>query len=59
MMQSEKPSLVFFGSGPVAAESLRLLLHEFQIEAIITKITTLTEMKKIVNTIVFWEISEN
>jgi len=50
-MQSEKPSLVFFGSGPVAAESLRLLLHEFQIEAIITKITTLTEMKKIVNNV--------
>lgn len=32
-----KPRLVFFGSGPVAAESLRLLHGEFEIEAVITK----------------------
>ncbi len=30
-------SLVFFGSGPVAAESLRLLAKSFVIEAVITK----------------------
>lgn len=30
-------SLVFFGSGPVAAESLKLLLKSFNIEAVITK----------------------
>ena len=41
-----RPSIVFFGSGPVAAESLRLLAHDFTIEAIITKPSTLTEMKK-------------
>jgi len=35
-----KRSVVFFGSGPVAAESLRLLSEAFDIEAIITKPTT-------------------
>lgn len=30
-------SVVFFGSGPVAAESLRLLVQNFKIEAVITK----------------------
>jgi methionyl-tRNA formyltransferase len=29
--------IVFFGSGPVAAESLRLLLNYFEVEAVITK----------------------
>lgn len=43
-MKNEKISLVFFGSGPVAAESLRLLSKEFSIEAVITKPTTRTEM---------------
>lgn len=42
---SKKISLVFFGSGPVAAESLRLLTNTFVIEAVITKPTTATEMK--------------
>lgn len=32
---SEK--IVFFGSGPVAAESLKLLLQDFTIEAVVTK----------------------
>lgn len=41
---SEKNSIVFFGSGPVAAESLRLLANTFSIEAIITKPTTEREM---------------
>jgi len=30
-------SMVFFGSGPVAAESLRLLAQSFSIEAVVTK----------------------
>jgi methionyl-tRNA formyltransferase len=37
-------SLVFFGSGPVASESLRLLAQTFDIEAVITKPTTANEM---------------
>lgn len=32
-----KPQVVFFGSGPVAAESLRLLAQDFAIEAVVTK----------------------
>lgn len=46
-MKNEKLSLVFFGSGPVAAESLRLLCKEFAIEAIITKPTTRREMSEV------------
>lgn len=38
-------SIVFFGSGPVAAESLRLLAKKFYVEAIITKPTTEREMR--------------
>ena len=34
---NQKPSIVFFGSGPVAAASLRLLLEAFVIEAVVTK----------------------
>lgn len=43
-----KPSVVFFGSGPVAAESLRLLQNHCDIEAVITKPSTLKEMSDIV-----------
>lgn len=32
-----KPSIIFFGSGPVAAKSLELLSKDFAIEAIVTK----------------------
>ena len=32
-----KISIVFFGSGPVAAKSLELLIPYFDIEAVITK----------------------
>jgi methionyl-tRNA formyltransferase len=46
-MNKEKQSLVFFGSGPVAAESLRLLLDNFVVEAVITKPTTRSEMQAI------------
>lgn len=34
---SSTPSIVFFGSGPVAAASLQLLLETFAVEAVITK----------------------
>lgn len=34
---NQKPSIVFFGSGPVAAASLELLSESFSIEAVITK----------------------
>lgn len=43
MKKTSKP-IVFFGSGPVAAESLRLLAQDFTIEAVITKPTTIKEM---------------
>ncbi len=43
-MNTNKPSVVFFGSGPVAADSLRLLEANFTIEAIVTKPTTASEM---------------
>ena len=40
-----KIKIVFFGSGPVAAESLRLLCSNFDIEAVITKPSTAKEMQ--------------
>ena len=36
-MTKTSPTIVFFGSGPVAARSLELLAQDFQIEAIVTK----------------------
>ncbi len=33
----KQPSIVFFGSGPVAAQSLKLLVQDFTIEAVVTK----------------------
>ncbi|MDQ2972970.1 MAG: methionyl-tRNA formyltransferase [bacterium] len=38
--------IVFFGSGPVAAESLKLLAVNFDIEAVITKPSTTQQMKE-------------
>lgn len=32
-----KPSVVFLGTGPVSAESLKLILDSFEVEAVITK----------------------
>lgn len=43
-MKNDKQSLVFFGSGPVAAKSLELLSKNFYIEAVVTKPTTKKEM---------------
>jgi methionyl-tRNA formyltransferase len=48
-MKNDKISLVFFGSGPVAAESLSLLRKEFVIEAVVTKATTEIEMRNAYN----------
>lgn len=42
----DKPPIVFFGSGPVAAKSLALLHASFSIEAIITKPATAAEMSR-------------
>lgn len=36
-MTKTSETIVFFGSGPVAAESLRLLAQDFTIEAVVTK----------------------
>jgi methionyl-tRNA formyltransferase len=36
-MQKMSSKIVFFGSGPVAAESLRLLSQDFDVEAVVTK----------------------
>ncbi|HET9098053.1 MAG TPA: methionyl-tRNA formyltransferase [Candidatus Saccharimonadales bacterium] len=36
-MQKRSETIVFFGSGPVAAESLRKLAQDFNIEAVVTK----------------------
>lgn len=36
-MTKQSPTVIFFGSGPVAAESLRLLAQDFTIEAVVTK----------------------
>lgn len=36
-MKKTSETIVFFGSGPVAAASLRLLAHDFSIEAVVTK----------------------
>lgn len=36
-LSDPKPSIVFFGAGPVAAKSLELLLPNFRVEAVITK----------------------
>lgn len=36
-MMKPSPKIVFFGSGPVAAESLELILGSFEVEAVVTK----------------------
>lgn len=42
-----KNSVVFFGSGPVAAKSLELISQDFVIETVITKPATLDEMSNL------------
>ena len=46
-MSQELTKIIFFGSGPVAARSLELLLPSFDIEAVITKPKTADEMKSV------------
>lgn len=46
MKTSGKIPVVFMGSGPVAAASLRLLQEQFIIEAVVTKPTTMHEMSE-------------
>lgn len=36
-MKSKSETIVFFGSGPVAAEALKLLAKDFAVEAVVTK----------------------
>lgn len=43
-MTKTSPTIVFFGSGPVAAKSLQLLAQNFEIEAVVTKPSTVREM---------------
>lgn len=45
MFNRSKISIVFLGSGPVAAKSLKRLRDYFTIEAIVTKPATMVEMK--------------
>jgi methionyl-tRNA formyltransferase len=46
-MTKTSEAVVFFGSGPVAAKSLALLAQDFNVEAVITKPSTLSEMSAI------------
>lgn len=46
-MTEKSKTVVFFGSGPVAAESLRLLQKHTKVEAVITKPTTAREMQAV------------
>lgn len=47
-MKKKLSKIVFFGSGPVASKSLRLLQENFDIECVITKPSTKHEMQSIV-----------
>lgn len=49
VVEARKPKVVFLGSGAVAARSLELLAEYCQVEAVITKPSTLEEMKAIVS----------
>ena len=53
-----KLKIVFFGSGPVAAESLRLLSQNFDIEAVVTKPTTKDEMLQAYDTQDIYTVSD-
>ena len=52
-----KPTVVFFGSGPVAARSLELLLAHQEVEAIVTKPTTFQEMTDIAGSIPVYTVA--
>jgi methionyl-tRNA formyltransferase len=57
-MKKMSETIVFFGSGPVAAESLRLLSQSFTIEAVVTKPTTLEEMKAAAPSVAIYAITD-
>jgi len=48
-MKKKSEPIVFFGSGPVAAASLRSIQKVFEIEAVITKSSTRDEMKAVLS----------
>lgn len=50
-MKKTSNKIVFFGSGPVAAESLRLLQQHVEVEAVITKPTTVKEMAAVAKSV--------
>ncbi len=58
MTKNDKPSLIFFGSGPVAAASLELLIDSFQFEAVVTKATTEHELKAVAKGIPVYCVSD-
>lgn len=55
-MKKTSNKIVFFGSGPVAAKSLDLLLKHQEVEAIITKPSTLKQMSSITNDIPLYSV---
>ena len=57
-MKKISKKIVFFGSGPVAAQSLKLLLIDFDVEAVVTKPTTEREMKLVAGTIPVHTVSK-
>ena len=57
-MKKISNKIVFFGSGPVAAKSLELLLENQEVEAVVTKPTTEVEMKKIAGNIPLYTVSK-
>lgn len=52
-----KLSLVFFGSGPVSAATLRCMISRFRVEAVITKPSTYEEMRRIASGIPVYAIA--
>jgi methionyl-tRNA formyltransferase len=56
-MKKISSKIVFFGSGPVAAESLRLLLKNFEVEAVVTKPTTTREMQAIIGEVPLYSVA--
>lgn len=58
MITKKIDSVIFFGSGPVAAKSLGLLLPIYSVEAVITKPKTISQMKAIAPKISVHSVSD-
>ena len=58
MVTKKIDSVIFFGSGPVAAKSLGLLLPVYSVEAVITKPKTISQMKAIAPKIPVHSVSD-